>query len=158
MEPPSTFSVSVLNNSSARGVSQRIREAVSVVLALHGKPAAGVCVLLTSDKQVRALNREFREIDEATDVLSFPAPSDTYSLGDIAIAVPYARRQAKKRGVRVEVELCYLAIHGVLHLLGFDDVREADHQAMIQEMAKAGRAAGLPVEEAWHSIMHEVSA
>lgn len=109
-------------------------------------------MLLTSDERVQSLNREFRALDEPTDVLTFVADEDAN--GDIAIAVPYAERQAALRGVTLEQELGYLAIHGALHLVGFDDETEPERAEMAAEMNRAAVAAGLPPDEAWTSLLH----
>jgi probable rRNA maturation factor len=90
-------------------------------------PPAGVTLLLSGDERLQQLNRDFRQEDKPTDVLSFPAGEalpgltepDPY-LGDIAISVPYAQRQADKQGHSLLAELQLLAIHGTLHLLGYD--------------------------------------
>ncbi len=68
---------------------------------------------------MRRLNREFRKIDRPTDVLSFPADVPGL-LGDVAIDVPYAARQARRRGHALDREVQLLLVHGVLHLLGHD--------------------------------------
>ena len=82
------------------------------------------------DETIRRLNREYRGIDAATDVLSFsqregdllPEPLDgTVVLGDIVISVPFARRQAERLGKDMEEELIFLSLHGLLHLLGYED-------------------------------------
>jgi rRNA maturation RNase YbeY len=115
-------------------------------------------VLLATDEEVQDLNRRFREIDEPTDVLTFPAqpiPGQEPALGDIAIAVPYAARQAQIRGIKTEEELQYLAIHGALHLLGWDDETEPDRAKMFAEMDRVGRLAGLPPEPEWCSLLHQ---
>lgn len=115
-------------------------------------------MLLTSDEEVQDLNRRFRKIDEPTDVLTFPAgqmPGQENGLGDIAIAVPYASRQATVRGISLGEELRYLAIHGALHLLGWDDETESDRAKMFAEMDRIGRLAGLPPEPEWCSLLHQ---
>lgn len=68
---------------------------------------------------MRRLNREFRRQDKTTDVLAFPA-SEGSLLGDIVVSVPYAARQARKRGEPRAREIERLLVHGYLHLLGFD--------------------------------------
>ena len=121
MEPPSRQRVSVLNRSGKRIRVTPIKRAVHLALSRHASLEATACVLLTTDDEVRELNRTFRGIDEPTDVLSFPSAGQfADSAGDIAIAVPYATRQAKARGESLQTELCYLAIHGALHLMGLD--------------------------------------
>ncbi|MFN8218562.1 MAG: rRNA maturation RNase YbeY [Fimbriimonadales bacterium] len=159
MEPPSTPRVTVLNETSSRGLAAGIRRAVATVLTLHGQPSATVCVLLGDDERIRDLNRTYRNVDEPTDVLSFAAPEVPGGpLGDIAISVPYAQRQAAARNVPLKVEAAYLAIHGALHLLGFDDETEGDRAEMFAEMHRMGIAAGLPPETEWTSVLHEVPA
>lgn len=79
-------------------------------------------VLFTSDRRIRELNRTYRGKDRSTDVLSFPGgetPEGTH-LGDVAVSVPTALRQAKAAGHPPEEELETLLLHGVLHCLGYD--------------------------------------
>jgi rRNA maturation RNase YbeY len=152
MEPPSSGPVTVVNDSGRPIDAGAIIDAVRVALAQHGRSPEEVTVLLTSDASVREMNRRYRSLDEATDVLTFVADEDAN--GDIAIAVPYAERQAALRGVTLEQELGYLAIHGALHLVGFDDETEPERAEMAAEMNRAAIAAGLPPDEAWASLLH----
>lgn len=115
-----------------------------------------VCVLLTSDEEVRRLNRQFRRVDEPTDVLTFP--SGDPGSGDIAIAVPYAQKQADARGVDLGQEIAYLAIHGALHLAGYDDEEEDDRRTMVRKMNEVARTVGLPEDHEWGSLFHGESA
>lgn len=111
--------------------------------------AAEVVVLLTTDARVRALNRRYRGQDHVTDVLSFQAlhawPSvpdvRSRSLGDIVIAIGRADRQARAAGHSLTTELRVLALHGLLHLLGFD--HESDHGQMVRLEAALRRKGGL---------------
>jgi len=102
-------------------ISEAVRQ---TLLELNKSPGSGVTVLLMDDARIRELNSKFRGLDEATDVLSFPSGSSTpgteYYLGDIAISVPTSKRQAEVAGHSFEDELSLLAIHGTLHLLGYD--------------------------------------
>jgi probable rRNA maturation factor len=106
-----------------------------------------VTVALVSDRQVRTLNRAYRGIDTATDVLSFPAAPDARRgrrealLGDIVIARGVARRQAKAESHPEATELRVLALHGLLHLLGYD--HEADGGAMRRVERRLRRKGGL---------------
>jgi probable rRNA maturation factor len=86
--------------------------------------------LVTGDAELRRLNKQFRDKDSATDVLSF-ASTGTASLGDIAISLQRARAQAREFGHTVEQEVSILMLHGVLHLMGMD------HQADSGRMARA---------------------
>jgi probable rRNA maturation factor len=153
MEPPSTRSIHILNETGRRIQLQPIRRAVAAALHRHGAEQATVSVLLTDDAAIRDLNKRFRGIDESTDVLSFPS-GEKDPLGDIAIAVPYAQNQAEARGVALTQELGYLAIHGTLHLLGYDDETDEDRTAMVLKMNEAAVDAGLKPDEDWHSILH----
>lgn len=155
MEPPSSRHITVLNQSSRRVRVGALKHAVSVALSQHGMKGAKACVLVTTDEEIQSLNRRFRGIDDATDVLTFPSGDvPPEPLGDIAISLPYAERQAAARGVDLDTELGFLAIHGALHLAGLDDETEVDRAHMVQEMNRAAIAAGLPADEAWASILH----
>ncbi len=86
---------------------------------------AALSLLLTDDETLRALNRRYRGIDKTTDVLSFPEEDllnndEPRYLGDIAISVAQARRQAAQGQHPLAAELQLLTVHGVLHLLGYD--------------------------------------
>ena len=104
-------------------------------------------VVLVSGARMRALNRTYRRRDYATDVLSFPASPETpvprsrQYLGDIVIAREVARRQARAAGHSEQAELRILALHGLLHLLGYDHQR--DDGAMERLERKLRRRGGL---------------
>ena len=96
---------------------------------------AELTLVLTDDAQLHELNRQYREVDAPTDVLSFPAGEtdlDTGNLylGDILISIPRALAQAQAEGQPIEAELRLLVVHGVLHLLGFDHSNEQEKAAM----------------------------
>jgi probable rRNA maturation factor len=99
-----------------------------------------VAVAVVPDGEVRRLNRRYRGRDAITDVLSFVSgePGD---LGDIVIAAGMARRQAREMGHPVQVEYRVLALHGLLHLLGYD--HEHDHGRMARVEARLRRRGGL---------------
>ena len=78
-----------------------------------------ISLLMTDDKSIRELNKDFRNIDKSTDVLSFPMEEETM-LGDIAISLETAKRQSESADIHIEREVAFLFIHGVLHLLGYD--------------------------------------
>lgn len=164
MEPPGSGRVSVINQSGRRLQKAPVQLAAEFAVDLsedrrpEQRPASQtVCILLTTDREVRELNLKFRGLDESTDVLSFPGPDLIGApLGDIAISVPFAERQAVARGVSLRTELQYLAIHGVLHLLGWDDESDEGRDQMQAEMARVARAGGLPDDRNWHSL-HEAA-
>lgn len=128
-------------------VRQQLSRAATTTLEAEAvQPPVALTILLTSDEQVQAMNRTYRQVDKATDVLSFPADQafpgmDAY-LGDVAIAVPVAQAQAAAAGHGLLPELTLLAVHGVLHLLGHDhvepDEKEAMWSAQDQILAKLG--------------------
>jgi probable rRNA maturation factor len=103
-----------------------------------------VTIALVSDSRIRALNRTYRRQDYATDVLSFPArarsarsaspqpPVPTAHLGDIVIATGVARRQAREAGHSERAELRVLALHGLLHLLGYDHERDGGRMRRVE--------------------------
>jgi probable rRNA maturation factor len=112
-----------------------------------------LAIALVPDAQVRALNRRYRRNDKPTDVLSFvpdspsseprtPAPGER-QLGDIVIAVGVAKRQAREAGHSYDTELRVLALHGLLHLLGYDHDAPEDRGRMARVEAKLRRAGGL---------------
>ena len=82
---------------------------------------------MVTDNYIKDLNRKYRGVEEATDVLAFPMQEGEFSglhphlLGDVVISVERAREQAREFGHRFEEELSLLTIHGLLHLLGYDD-------------------------------------
>src|SRR6185437_15991665 len=103
-------------------------ERVSEMLNVIGKRDSSVTIAFISDKKIRQLNRQFRRIDKPTDVLSFPSDSDEGNLGDIAISVETATRQAKQNGLTLDGEIAQLLLHGLLHLSGYD--HETDNGEM----------------------------
>ncbi len=126
-----------------------LRKAVKTALAAEGVDVpCEVDILLTGDKGIRAINREMRNIDAPTDVLSFPQftlrPGDKPSasdadpgsglvpLGDMVISVERAELQAKEYGHSKGRELAYLATHSVLHLLGYDHLDEGPMKAQMR--------------------------
>ncbi|MBK8432490.1 MAG: rRNA maturation RNase YbeY [Chloroflexi bacterium] len=122
------------------------------------QPPAALTILLTDDAQIQELNRTYRGYDEPTDVLSFPNEAEEWEelpdefeeeededdeledeewgtaegnyLGDIAISVPYAARQAAEQGHSTLAELRLLTVHGVLHLLGHDHAEPEEEATM----------------------------
>jgi probable rRNA maturation factor len=103
-----------------------------------------VTVLLTTDAAIRQLNRQFRGINKATDVLSFPAEGigAEEMAGDLAISVPTALRQAVEQGHSLSTEIRVLILHGLLHLSGHD--HEADEGQMACREGRLRERLGLP--------------
>ncbi len=117
--------------------AEALDAAVRAALAYEG--AAGtVAVLVTNDEGIRRMNRDFRGVDRPTDVLSFPSlegestPADGDFLGDIALSLERAAAQALEYGHSLKRELSFLAVHGALHLLGYDHADDAGRCEMFK--------------------------
>jgi probable rRNA maturation factor len=127
-----------ISSSIAPEILQRARLEQAVQAVLHftaASPDASMTLLISDDDQLRQLNRQFLGNDETTDVLSFPAgyiDPDTNStyLGDVIVSYPRAAEQAVAAGHPVEDELRLLAVHGTLHLLGYDHIEPEDETKM----------------------------
>jgi len=91
-----------------------------------------VTVAIVPDRRVRELNRRYRGKDVPTDVLSFPA-QEPGELGDVVIALGVARRQAAQAGHSLATELRVLALHGLLHLLGYDHERDGGQMRRLEQ-------------------------
>lgn len=127
---------------------QNLTAVIERTLQLTETAAAALTVVITSDEVVQQLNRDYRGIDAPTDVLSFAdqaaenaaepqliLPPElqaemTHYLGDVIIAYPYAARQAERFENSVAAEIRLLAVHGVLHLLGYDHSTSTEEAAM----------------------------
>lgn len=140
-EPPSPscgrIAVDIVHDGGdwrAFGPTERlIAHAASVVGVCLELAQAEVAIALSSDEQVRALNRSFRGKDAPTNVLSFPSRAGAAEqgfLGDIALASETIAREAADMGLPPADHLQHLVVHGLLHLLGHDHEEEADAQAM----------------------------
>jgi probable rRNA maturation factor len=117
-----------------------------VARASHASKLKGtVNVLVTGSSELRSLNRRFRGKDQPTDVLSFP-PGPCFAnrlAGDIAISADIAKQNALRLGHSAALEIKILALHGVLHLVGYD--HETDHGTMAGKEAQLRRSLGLPL-------------
>ena len=105
-----------------------------------GKNESSATIAFVSDKRIRELNRQFRGIDKATDVLSFPAEEES-NLGDVAVSVETAATQAKENGLTLDQEISQLILHGLLHLSGYD--HETDNGQMNRLELKLRRKLGI---------------
>lgn len=141
-DPPqaATLAVEVMRQCDAWD-----RDAISdptVELAVHAafsvapppKPAPyEITIALTDDAQMRDLNRTWRNKDQPTNVLSFPAgeaPGESGALGDVVIAYGTTQREAEEAGITLTDHVSHLVVHGVLHLLGFDHRNDAEAKQM----------------------------
>ena len=139
------------HNNSASLIKKAINMALS---AENVQENCIINVVLTDDEGIRAVNLSERNIDSATDVLSFPAneltpgefdpevcewdyDNDAVYLGDMMISVPRCEQQGEEFGHGYERELMYLTVHYVLHLLGYDHVDEGEMKRQMREREKA---------------------
>lgn len=137
-------------------VTAIIRRCIEVTLAAEGiNTDCEINVLVTNDRGIRAINKASRNIDKATDVLSFPmfqlepgnpprqweeyldAETDMCPLGDMCISLERATAQAKEFGHSVKREVGYLTIHSMLHLLGYDHLDEGPQKRQMREREEA---------------------
>ena len=130
-----------------------VRQAVEAAGMLASSPAAGIAIVLTDDSAIQALNRQWRDRDEPTNVLSFPAragPAAESHLGDIVIAFQTVKREAEAEHKPFAHHLAHLAVHGYLHLLGYDHDSDRKAEAMEQFEARILRRLGIPDPQAGH--------
>jgi probable rRNA maturation factor len=121
---------------------RRIRKAVLAVLrAENVEGKCEISVLLTDDEGIHVINKEFRDVDRPTDVLSFPM-GDTdpetgrLLLGDMVLNVDRASAQGREFGHGADHEISYLTVHSVLHLLGYDHVDEGEMKKQMRAREK----------------------
>src|ERR1043165_2913542 len=114
--------IEAVNRKRKRKIDTKAWETFAArAAAAIGNTGSSATIAFVSDKAIRQLNRQFRGIDKATDVLSLPAEDeDGSNLGDIAISVDTAAAQAKENGLTFEGEVAQLILHGLLHLSGYD--------------------------------------
>ena len=140
--------------AASQGNCALIRKVIRTALAAEGVDfPCEVDVLLTDDAGIHQINKDMRDVDRATDVLSFPefeltpgqlpAPEDAdpgtglVPLGDMAISMEHVAAQAKEFGHSGRRELCYLVVHSVLHLLGYDHLDEGPMKAQMRQREEA---------------------
>lgn len=144
--------VSILNQQKAIKVNQRLRDLIKSAAAqtlefFNLRTDVEISVMLTDNEEIRTLNKLHRDIDRATDVLSFPMfeydekgdIEEDYAetnemgeicLGDIVISLERAKEQAEEYGHSFEREVGFLTVHSMLHLLGYDHMTPEDEKEM----------------------------
>ena len=142
--------------SFAEEIEKNVRLAAEKTAELYGVPTAEVSITLTNNAYIHELNKKYRQIDRPTDVLSFalnesdePEVEDGPEinvLGDIIISVERAEEQAAEYGHSVRRERAFLTVHGMLHLLGYDHMEEADRLEMEAEQKYVMEQLGIPRE------------
>lgn len=120
----------------AQPAAEALRRLVGLTLSRLGESDADVSLLIAGDDRVRGLNRSYRGIDRATDVLSFPdgdaLPDGRRFLGEIVVSLDTARAQAESLGHGELRELEELVLHGVLHLLGHDHEHDGGEMSRLE--------------------------
>ena len=134
-------------------MTELMEEAAALILEDEGVRAdeAEISVTFVTDEEIRELNAQFRGIDRATDVLSFPQFEDVQDipdegpavLGDVVISLERARAQAEEFGHSEKRETIYLFVHSILHLLGYDHMEEGEKKEMRAAEEKTMEKLGL---------------
>ena len=139
-------------------LEQRLQDGLNAVAKLHDlDDMTEIDITIVDDEEIHQLNRDYRNVDRPTDVLSFALDEDDedepellegqlHLLGDIIISAETATRQAEEFGHGLEREIVYLAVHGLLHLLGYDHMVEEDKVIMRAKEEEALRAINLAEE------------
>lgn len=140
--------IAVINQQKcARVRKERLREIVARTLELEGVREAAIGVALVDDEYIQQLNRRHLGHDCPTDVISFPYNNSEAAIeGDIVVSVETARREASKRRVPIEAEVVMYVVHGLLHLLGYDDTGPRKRKRMWQRQREILAALGYPVD------------
>ena len=127
------------NMTENKAVENIIEKVCAEVGRVYGLTSGEeLSILLCSNEKIHELNREYRQIDRSTDVISFALEdSEQYyiegmprEIGDIFISIDHAKMQAEEYGHSFYREMCFLFTHGLLHLLGFDHMNEEDEKVM----------------------------
>lgn len=125
-----------------REIKRTIKEVVSAVLDFENvKNDCSVSVRLIDNKEIRNLNKAFRDIDKETDVLSFPSGEEFIKgkecfLGDIAISLEKAETQSEEYNHSLRREVAFLTAHSMLHLLGYDHMEKSEEKEMFEKQEK----------------------
>jgi metalloprotein, YbeY family len=134
--------VTIYNETDLEFVYQDIIEKViNKALEIEGLKKASCSIIIVDNSYIHKLNKEYRGIDRVTDVISFALeddksmiiPDEIRLLGDIYISIDKAKEQAEEYGHSLERELCFLSVHGLYHLLGYDHETEEEAEVMFKK-------------------------
>lgn len=138
-----------------KGIRTLIRQCCEAALEEESiKEDAEVSLSIVDNEKIKEMNKEFRQKDSATDVLSFPMSdgesfdidpeTDRIILGDIVISAERAKEQAEEYGHSLEREMCFLATHSMFHLLGYDhEVSKEEEKIMFEKQEKVLKKLGI---------------
>ncbi|MEG2322165.1 MAG: rRNA maturation RNase YbeY [Bacilli bacterium] len=129
---------------------EQVKQLLSLTVKKKSLETANFNVIIVDNEYIHKLNKEYRGIDRPTDVISFALEDskdminyDFRILGDIYICLPKAKSQAIEYGHSFLRELCFLTIHGLLHLLGYDHMVKEDEEVMFKEQELILNEAGI---------------
>lgn len=133
-----------------KSINDLIEKVILECLKLENKGTDyEVSISFVDDEEIRELNRDYRGVDNATDVLSFPLEEDEFNipgnilLGDIVISLETAKRQSEDYGHSIEREIAYLTAHSMFHLLGYDHINEEEKKIMRDKEKSVMRILGI---------------
>jgi len=134
--------VNIINKYDDKDYSEVIEKVLKNGMNILDKRDAGINIILVSGKKIQELNKQYRELDSETDVLTFP---DGYlnSLGDVFISIPKTIEQANDYGHSFERELGFLTVHGLLHTIGYEHDTEEDETVMTDLQNRVLKKSGL---------------
>lgn len=134
------FNIHNLTDESLTEEIKQIRKILKHAIKIEGESNIYFNVIIVNNDYIHALNRDYRNIDKETDVISFALEDEKEEnftekrmLGDIYISIDKARSQAKEYGHSLDREICFLAVHGFLHLLGYDHMKKEEEKIMFEK-------------------------
>lgn len=121
----------IINRTDFDIDAKELKRLVDEFLSRYNQDSRSVSVILVDDKEITGLNKRFLNKDTTTDVLAFPASGK--ELGEVIISYPQVKRQAAEYGNYPNYELKFVMVHGLLHLLGWEDYTPEDKERMLKE-------------------------
>lgn len=136
----------VLLEPGARIDADAVLRLESAIFLGEGR-SLSVSLVVVGDDESRRINKEFLSHDYATDVIAFDLSDDgaESGAGELIVNIAFARREARARRHPVRSEFLFYVAHGLLHLLGYDDVRESERTAMLERQRVYLRQIGVPI-------------
>ena len=111
--------------------TENLKQTVSSFFQYYNTPGKNVSVALVDDQEIKRVNKKFLNRDQTTDVIAFPGSGK--DLGEVIICYPQIERQAGEYGNSLDYELKFVLVHGLLHLLGWEDYTPEDKERMLEE-------------------------
>lgn len=135
--------ITVINETDDNIDNKLLNKVTNFALEYEKVKKALVNIIIVDNKEIRKINKEYRGIDRETDVISFALEDDNTFielpirvLGDIYISIDKAKSQAIEYGHSLKREICFLVVHGILHLLGYDHMNEKEEKIMFERQDK----------------------